>query len=125
MGRWQTQMARLFAERGHRVTIIGVSPPEVPMNLGENPSFETRTLYERRPPTRHRPRPLLGPFDPAVRGQEADKQATAELARRLVRLMSDEKLRDTLGTRARENVRRFAPDVITRRWEELFDFLER
>ncbi|GHK01372.1 hypothetical protein SY2F82_31690 [Streptomyces sp. Y2F8-2] len=39
--------------------------------------------------------------------------------------MSDEKLRDTLGARARENVRRFAPDVITRRWEELFDFLER
>jgi glycosyltransferase involved in cell wall biosynthesis len=50
---------------------------------------------------------------------------TSELARHLLRLMADENLRDTMGERARQNVRRFAPDVITRRWEELFDFLER
>jgi glycosyltransferase involved in cell wall biosynthesis len=50
---------------------------------------------------------------------------TTELARHLVRLMADENLRDTMGEKARRNVQRFAPDVITSRWEELFDFLER
>jgi hypothetical protein len=39
--------------------------------------------------------------------------------------MSDEQLRDTFGEQALANVRRFDPDAITRRWEELFDFLER
>ncbi|UXY23769.1 glycosyltransferase family 4 protein [Streptomyces cynarae] len=85
VGRWQTQMARLLAERGHRVTIIGVSPPQMPMNLGENPPFETLTLYERRPPAHHRPRPLLGRFDPAVREQEADRRAAAERLSRIFR----------------------------------------
>lgn len=78
VGRWQTQMARLLAERGHRVTVIGVCPPEVPMDLGRRPPFETRTLYERRPPNRRRPRPPLGRFDPAVRRQQADRRAAAE-----------------------------------------------
>ncbi|GGX90369.1 glycosyltransferase [Streptomyces anandii] len=50
---------------------------------------------------------------------------TTELARHLVRLMSDERLRDTMGEQALSSVRRFDPDAITRRWEELFDFLER
>jgi glycosyltransferase involved in cell wall biosynthesis len=50
---------------------------------------------------------------------------TTEIARHLVRLMSDEKLRDTMGERALSSVRRFDPDAITRRWEKLFDFLER
>jgi glycosyltransferase involved in cell wall biosynthesis len=50
---------------------------------------------------------------------------TAEIARHLVRLMADEQLRDTMGERALSSVRRFDPDAITRRWEELFDFLER
>ncbi|GAA1010346.1 glycosyl transferase [Streptomyces sp. F-3] len=50
---------------------------------------------------------------------------TFELARHLVRLMSDERLRDTMGDRALHSVRRFDPEAVTRRWEELFDFLER
>lgn len=50
---------------------------------------------------------------------------TMELARHLVRLMSDQHLRDTFGERALHTVRRFDPETITRRWEELFDFLER
>ncbi|GHK01371.1 hypothetical protein SY2F82_31680 [Streptomyces sp. Y2F8-2] len=56
----------------------GVSPPRMPMSLGENPPFETLTLYERRPPAHHPPRPLLDRFDPAVREQEADRRAAAE-----------------------------------------------
>ncbi|MEU1598127.1 glycosyltransferase family 4 protein [Streptomyces sp. NPDC005708] len=78
VGRWQAQMARLFAERGHRVRIIGISPPEVPMDLGEDPPFETVTLYDRRPPGRRRPRVRLGRLDPAVRRREAGMRAAAE-----------------------------------------------
>ncbi|MGW9026782.1 glycosyltransferase family 4 protein [Streptomyces sp. NPDC055722] len=78
VGRWQAQMARLFAERGHRVRIIGVSPPEVPMDLGEDPPFETVTLYDRRPPGRRRPRVRLGRLDPAVHRREAGMRAAAE-----------------------------------------------
>ncbi|MCW7940801.1 glycosyl transferase [Streptomyces hygroscopicus] len=78
VGVWQIQMARLLAERGHRVRVIGIAPPEVPMDLGENPPFETLTLYDRRPPGRRRPRALLGRVDPAVRRQEADMRAAAE-----------------------------------------------
>ncbi|MFH9980885.1 glycosyltransferase [Streptomyces sp. NPDC017179] len=50
---------------------------------------------------------------------------TSELARHLVRLMSDEQVRDTMGDEALRSVQRFDPDVITGRWEELFAFLER
>ncbi|MGK5628937.1 glycosyltransferase [Streptomyces sp. URMC 123] len=50
---------------------------------------------------------------------------TSELARKLDELISDKELRDRMGEAARESVRRYAPDEITRRWEELFAFLER
>jgi glycosyltransferase involved in cell wall biosynthesis len=50
---------------------------------------------------------------------------TGELARRLDALMSDQGLRDGMGDRARANIRRYAPDTIVRRWEDLFGFLER
>ncbi|MET8637268.1 glycosyltransferase family 4 protein [Streptomyces sp. NPDC004680] len=85
VGRWQAQMARLLAERGHRVRIIGIAPPEVAMDLGADPPFETLTLYERRPPGRRRPRFPLGRIDPAVRRQEADMRAAAERLSRLFR----------------------------------------
>jgi glycosyltransferase involved in cell wall biosynthesis len=50
---------------------------------------------------------------------------TAELARKLDLLMSDKALRDRLGDRARENVRRYGTAEIVDRWENLFAFLER
>ncbi|MEU6402449.1 glycosyltransferase [Streptomyces sp. NPDC046985] len=50
---------------------------------------------------------------------------TSELARHLVRLMSDDRLRDEMGEQALRSVRRFEPEEITDRWEALFDFLER
>ncbi len=78
VGRWQAQMARLFAVRGHQVRIIGISPPEVPMDLGEDPPFDPLTLYTRRPPGRRKPHPLLRRVAPAVRRQEADMRAAAE-----------------------------------------------
>jgi glycosyltransferase involved in cell wall biosynthesis len=84
VGRWQTRMARLFAERGHRVTVIGIAPAEVPMDLGADPPFRTLTLYRRRPPNRRRPRLPAG-LDPAVRRQEAHVRAAAEQMSRLFR----------------------------------------
>lgn len=49
----------------------------------------------------------------------------AGLAGGLQRLMDDEQLRRDLGSRARENVRRFAPDAIGEQWEGIFALLER
>ncbi|GAA2981905.1 glycosyltransferase [Streptomyces fulvorobeus] len=47
------------------------------------------------------------------------------LADRLLRLTGNPRLRDALGERARVNVQRFSEAETVRRWEELFDFLER
>ncbi|MGW5093934.1 glycosyltransferase family 4 protein [Streptomyces nodosus] len=77
VGRWQTQMARLFAERGHRVRIIGICPPEMPMDLGADPPFETVTLHARRPPGRRGPHLLPGRLDPVVRRQQTHRRAAA------------------------------------------------
>ncbi len=55
------------------------------MDLGEDPPFETLTLYDRRPPGRRRPRFPLGRIDPAVRRQEADMRVAAERMSRLFR----------------------------------------
>ncbi|MGW4047935.1 glycosyltransferase [Streptomyces sp. NPDC004721] len=77
VGRWQIQMAESLAERGHRVTVVGVTPPNHPMALGDQPPFRTVTLYARRPPGRPRPRRLLGRFDPAVRRHETHMRTAA------------------------------------------------
>lgn len=56
VARWQTQMAGLLADRGHKVTLVGIAPPDTPMNLGDDPPFATETLYAVRPPSRWQPR---------------------------------------------------------------------
>jgi glycosyltransferase involved in cell wall biosynthesis len=87
VARWQAQLARLLSERGHRVRIIGIAPAEVPMDLGEDPPFETLTLYERRPPGRRQPRGLLGRANIAARRREAARGAgMREAAGRLSRM---------------------------------------
>ncbi|MGW7413188.1 glycosyltransferase [Streptomyces sp. NPDC054863] len=48
-----------------------------------------------------------------------------ELARKIERLMADRELREQLGDAARENVRRYAPEVVAERWETLFALLRR
>lgn len=50
---------------------------------------------------------------------------THELSRCLDALMSNAELRNRLGDAARDNIRRYTPDEITRRWEKEFTFLER
>ncbi|WP_432137427.1 MULTISPECIES: glycosyltransferase family 4 protein [unclassified Streptomyces] len=75
VARWQTFMARLFAERGHRVTIVGIAPTETPLDLGENPPFETVTLYDVRPPGRWQARTLPDRANLAARRREAAREA--------------------------------------------------
>ncbi|MFF1505987.1 glycosyltransferase [Streptomyces sp. NPDC058326] len=50
---------------------------------------------------------------------------TMELGGHISTLITDKELRDRMGDAAFENVKRYAPDEITDRWEELFAFLER
>ncbi|MEU3525284.1 glycosyltransferase family 4 protein [Streptomyces sp. NPDC038707] len=84
VARWQALMASLFAARGHRVTIVGIAPPEVPMDLGDNPPFGTMTLYDARPPARRQPRTLLDRADLRARRREAARErGMREAAERL------------------------------------------
>jgi glycosyltransferase involved in cell wall biosynthesis len=85
VARWQAQLAGLLAARGHKVTIVGIAPPEVPMDLGENPPFDTVTLYQVRPPGKWRPKGLLDRANLAARRQESArdkgiKQSTEKLS---------------------------------------------
>lgn len=67
VARWQLQMAGLLADRGHRVTVVGIAPPDTPMSLGDNPRFDTVTLYGERPPAPWHPVTLRDRADLAAR----------------------------------------------------------
>lgn len=47
------------------------------------------------------------------------------LARGLTHLMGDEALRRAMGQKARENVRKFAPDAVLAQWEDVFHLVTR
>ncbi|MGW7076664.1 glycosyltransferase [Streptomyces sp. NPDC054866] len=47
---WSHQMARLFAERGHRVHVVGITDPGVPQDIGTDLPYPTTTLYDEHPP---------------------------------------------------------------------------
>ncbi|MER5478033.1 glycosyltransferase family 4 protein [Streptomyces sp. NPDC002734] len=83
VGRWQTSMARLFAERGHRVTVVGVAPPGAPFALGEDPPFDTLTLHRERPPAPRRTRGLRRLDLAAVRHEALREREMREAAGRL------------------------------------------
>ncbi|MFB6958460.1 glycosyltransferase [Streptomyces sp. NPDC056309] len=108
VGRWQIQMAESLAERGHRVTVVGITPPNHPMALGDQPPFRTVTLYARRPPGRPRPRRPLGRFDPAVRRHETHLRTAAS---RLSSLFRD----------ARPGAMIIVPQVWAMEWVALAD----
>ncbi|MEU2436852.1 glycosyltransferase family 4 protein [Streptomyces rubradiris] len=80
VARWQALMAELFAEEGHRVTIVGIAPPEVPMDLGDNPPFTTVTLYDERPPGRWQARRLLDRANLPARRREAAREESMRAA---------------------------------------------
>ncbi|MBC9713862.1 glycosyltransferase [Streptomyces sp. TRM66268-LWL] len=50
---------------------------------------------------------------------------TRQLARHLATLMGDSDLRDLMGDSARQNIQRYATDLIVDRWETLFRLLDR
>ncbi|MFF3481672.1 glycosyltransferase [Streptomyces sp. NPDC002701] len=52
---WSHQMARLFTGRGHRVHVVGITPPAVAQDLGTVP-YPTTTLYAGQPPSPGRAR---------------------------------------------------------------------
>lgn len=83
VGRWQTSMARLFAERGHRVTVVGVAPPGAPFDLGTDPPFDTLTLHRERPPAPRRTRGLRRLDLAAVRKEALREREMREAAARL------------------------------------------
>jgi glycosyltransferase involved in cell wall biosynthesis len=85
VARWQNQLARLLAARGHRVRVIGIAPPEVPMELGPGgaaPPFETATLYARRPPARRPAHSLAG-----LRRERERRAVMREAAARLTGIL--------------------------------------
>jgi glycosyltransferase involved in cell wall biosynthesis len=87
VARWQAQMAGLFAERGHKVTVVGISPADVPMDLGDHPPFDSVTLYDVRPPARPGPASLSDRLSPRARRREsARKKGVEQSAERLSEL---------------------------------------
>ncbi|MFB9838564.1 glycosyltransferase [Actinoallomurus acaciae] len=53
--RWAHHIARLFAGRGHRVHLVGVTHADRPHDHGQDPPYAVTVLHERRP------RPRRGP----------------------------------------------------------------
>lgn len=72
---WSHQMARLFAERGHRVHVIGIADPEVAQHFGDDPPYPTTTLYDVRPGPAWRPRRTRDRFNVAARRRQAARDA--------------------------------------------------
>ncbi|MFJ6697731.1 glycosyltransferase [Streptomyces sp. NPDC091272] len=75
VARWQAQMASLLAGRGHRVTIVGIAPAEVAMDLGDDPPFETVTLYDARPAGRRPAAGVRGSVDVGARLHNSRREA--------------------------------------------------
>jgi glycosyltransferase involved in cell wall biosynthesis len=51
--RWAHHIARLFAERGHRVHLVGVTHADQAHDYGQDPPYAVTVLHERKPPGRH------------------------------------------------------------------------
>ncbi|MCT9934372.1 glycosyltransferase [Planotetraspora sp. A-T 1434] len=57
--RWVHHIGRLFAERGHRVHLIGITHAERAHDYGSDLPYATTVLYERRPAAKWQPRGAL------------------------------------------------------------------
>ncbi|GGX90188.1 glycosyltransferase [Streptomyces fructofermentans] len=71
---WSHQMARLLTGRGHRVHVVGITPPGVSQEIGDVP-YPTTTLYAGQPPRPGRAR------DAGMREQAARLTALFRAAR--------------------------------------------
>ncbi|MEV8588568.1 glycosyltransferase [Streptomyces sp. NPDC051180] len=86
---WSHQVARLFAERGHTVHVVGVVPaPEGRRaDLGDDLPYTTTTLYDVHPPSLKALRGLKGKLDLAERRRRAARESgMAEQAAKLTRM---------------------------------------
>lgn len=74
---WSHQMARLFAERGHGVHVIGVVPaPEGRRaDLGPDLPYRTTTLYDEHPPSLKPLKGIKGKLDLVERRRRAAREA--------------------------------------------------
>ncbi|AAZ56210.1 hypothetical protein JCM3263A_01270 [Thermobifida fusca] len=72
---WTHRMARLFTDRGHRVHVVGVAPPNVVQEVGETP-YPTTTLHATRPPSLRPPRRLRDRLNVGARLRRARWEAT-------------------------------------------------
>jgi glycosyltransferase involved in cell wall biosynthesis len=86
---WAHQFARLMSERGHRVHIIGITPPNVPHDYGADLPYRVSTLYGEHPRAgmgRRSPRTLV---NPASIGRELRRRAeTRRAAERLSAMLT-------------------------------------
>ncbi|MFD6986193.1 glycosyltransferase family 4 protein, partial [Streptomyces sp. NPDC059956] len=74
---WSHQMARLFSGRGHRVHVLGVTPPPAgrSQELGDNLPYRTTTLYDAHPPSPKALRGLKGKLNLAEQRRQAARDA--------------------------------------------------
>ncbi|TDU78248.1 glycosyltransferase [Streptomyces sp. KS 21] len=74
---WSHQMARLFADRGHRVHIVGIAPvaEEIRQKLPQDLPYAMTTLYDAHPPKARRLRGIKGRLNAPERRRQAARRA--------------------------------------------------
>ncbi|WP_245623250.1 glycosyltransferase [Spirillospora albida] len=88
--RWAHRLARMFAGRGDRVTLVGVTTVDDPHHHDRDGSYRVRTLHDpwRPPALAHRPGTLRGRMDVAARARDAWRdRVQRQGAERLSRLL--------------------------------------
>ncbi|MFJ8308188.1 MULTISPECIES: glycosyltransferase [unclassified Streptomyces] len=84
---WSHQMARLFAARGNRVHVVGITPPSHPFELGDDLPYGTTTLYDVHPPSVPGPHGIKGRLNLADHRRRAARTAGMhEQAAKLTRM---------------------------------------
>ncbi|MFJ9621490.1 glycosyltransferase [Streptomyces sp. NPDC101181] len=86
---WTHQTARLFAQQGHRVHVVGIHSADLTMALPEQPAHPVTALYPAHPPTPWTPHGLRDRFRlPTRRGEAARVASKKEAVARLSELFA-------------------------------------
>jgi glycosyltransferase involved in cell wall biosynthesis len=67
-----------------------------------------------------------GPSDIIRQGEDGylvENGNITELASKIIKLIEEKNLRMQMGERAKQNVKRYLPEVIVKQWDELFKSL--
>jgi glycosyltransferase involved in cell wall biosynthesis len=84
---WSHRMAGLFAARGHRVHLIGITPAGTAHALPDGAVYPMTTLYDEHPPPAWRPRTLVDRLNAPARARQSRRRAgMREQARKLSQL---------------------------------------